>query len=93
MGHSSINVTMDTYGHLMDTVNRAAADRLGEQILDGSWKGNGSKMVAGTEKGPASSASPLNFLEAATRLELVNNGFAVRKTMFSWSFTECYRNL
>ena len=52
MGHSSINVTMDTYGHLLDTVNRAAADRLGEQIFDDSWKGNGSKMVAETEKGP-----------------------------------------
>jgi len=54
MGHSSINVTMDTCGHLMDTVNRAAADRLGEQIFDGSWKGNVSKMVAETEKGPRS---------------------------------------
>ena len=28
MGHSSINVTMDTYGHLMKTVNKESARRL-----------------------------------------------------------------
>jgi integrase len=28
MGHSSINVTMDTYGHLMKTVNQESARRL-----------------------------------------------------------------
>jgi len=28
MGHSSINVTMDTYGHLMNPVNREASNRL-----------------------------------------------------------------
>lgn len=28
MGHSSINVTMDTYGHLMNTVNQESAKRL-----------------------------------------------------------------
>jgi integrase len=33
MGHSSINVTMDIYGHLMDTVNQKAASRLGRSVL------------------------------------------------------------
>ncbi len=33
MGHSSINVTMDIYGHLMDTVNQKAACRLGRSVL------------------------------------------------------------
>ena len=28
MGHSSINVTMDTYGHFMKTVNKESAGRL-----------------------------------------------------------------
>jgi integrase len=28
MGHSSINVTMDSYGHLMNPVNREASNRL-----------------------------------------------------------------
>lgn len=33
MGHSSINVTMDTYGHMMETVNQDAASRLGRAVL------------------------------------------------------------
>jgi integrase len=33
MGHSSIQVTVDTYGHLIPGANRAAADRLGRTIL------------------------------------------------------------
>ncbi len=33
MGHSSINVTMDIYGHLMDTVNQKAASLLGKSVL------------------------------------------------------------
>jgi len=33
MGHSSINVTVDIYGHLMDTVNQEAASRLGKCVL------------------------------------------------------------
>jgi integrase len=46
LGHSSINVTMDIYGHLMDTVNRGAASRLGDFVFR-----NGSKMVAVEKKG------------------------------------------
>jgi integrase len=45
LGHSSINMTMDTYGHLMKTVNRQAAGRLGKAIF-GNSETNGSKMVA-----------------------------------------------
>ena len=33
MGHSSINVTMDTYGHLMKTVNKESAKRLDMTIF------------------------------------------------------------
>jgi integrase len=51
MGHSSITVTMDTYGHLMNTVNRDAASRLGEQVLGSSFSGHGSSLVAKIEKG------------------------------------------
>ena len=29
LGHSSINVTMDIYGHLMETINHEAAGKLG----------------------------------------------------------------
>jgi integrase len=30
LGNSSINVTMDIYGHLIETVNQKAANRLGK---------------------------------------------------------------
>ena len=33
LGHSSINVTMDIYGHLMDTIIQKAASPLGETVL------------------------------------------------------------
>ena len=36
MGHSSINVTMDTYGHLMKTVNQESAKRLDVTIFEGN---------------------------------------------------------
>jgi len=41
MGHSSINVTFDVYGHLMKSSNQEAAIKLGNTIF-----GNGSKVVA-----------------------------------------------
>jgi integrase len=40
MGHSSIKVTMDTYGHLMHKVNREASKRLDLTVFGG----NGDKM-------------------------------------------------
>ncbi len=46
MGHSSINVTFDIYGHLMKDTNQEAATRLGNAIF-----GNGSKTVAKQQKG------------------------------------------
>lgn len=33
LGHSSIQITMDVYGHLMDNVNREAARKLGRTVL------------------------------------------------------------
>lgn len=38
LGHSSINVTMDIYGHLMETVNQKAASRLGKAVLGSEEK-------------------------------------------------------
>lgn len=46
MGHSSINVTMDTYGHLMNPVNREASNKL-DQVVFG---GNGDILVTKKEK-------------------------------------------
>jgi integrase len=36
LGHSSISVTMDIYGHLMKDVNQKAASRLGKAVLGNS---------------------------------------------------------
>lgn len=46
MGHSSIRITLDTYGHLMKDVNQEAAAKLGNAIFEK----DGSKMVAEKEK-------------------------------------------
>jgi len=47
MGHSSINVTYDIYGHLMKDTNEKAASKLGNAIFEA----DGSKMVANPKKG------------------------------------------
>lgn len=46
LGHSSIQVTMDIYGHLMVSVNREAACKLGNAVFGA----DGSKMVAVNKK-------------------------------------------
>jgi len=50
MGHHSINVTMDVYGHLMESVNQKASKRLDEAVFQES----GDKMVTEIEKGLSS---------------------------------------
>jgi len=47
MGHSSISVTMDTYGHLMKPVNQDAAKRLDEAVFGE----NGDILETKTKKG------------------------------------------
>jgi hypothetical protein len=71
MGHASIKVILDTYGHLMKDVNKEAASRLGDAIFEQ----NGSKQ---TKRSYGINHNPLISLEAATRFELVNSGFADR---------------
>jgi integrase len=51
LGHSSIQVTMDIYGHLLKNVNQEAASRLGKVVLGSRVEGDGSKMVATNEEG------------------------------------------
>ena len=46
LGHSSINVTMDTYGHLMKATNQDAAKKLDATIFGSDLVASGSKMVA-----------------------------------------------
>jgi integrase len=47
MGHSSIKITVDTYGHLIPGSNRQAVDRLDERVTDTASKGS----VRGLETG------------------------------------------
>jgi len=44
LGHSSIHMTIDVYGHLMDTVNQKAASRLGEFVF-GNSEPHGSNLA------------------------------------------------
>jgi hypothetical protein len=46
MGHSSIRITLDTYGHLMKDVNQETAFKLENAIFEQ----DGSKMVAEKKK-------------------------------------------
>lgn len=46
MGHSSISMTMDTYGHLMDKVNVTSANRLAKTVLGEGVEESSSKSVA-----------------------------------------------
>jgi integrase len=46
MGHASINITMDVYGHLMEKVNVRSASRLAMTVFGSEPEHSGSKMVA-----------------------------------------------
>lgn len=47
LGHASIKITMDTYGHLMKDVNQEAANRLGDAIFNST----GHNLVTENKKG------------------------------------------
>ena len=49
LGHSSITITYDIYGHLMKTENPESAAKLGNAVLGEDWE-TGSKMVADNTK-------------------------------------------
>jgi len=80
MGHSSINVTMDTSGHLIDTITREAANRLGDAVFGGVKEQDGSRKQ---KRVNPVRANPLNLLEAASGFEPENNGFADR-SLTTW---------
>ncbi len=56
LGHSSIQVTMDRYGHLMEGLDSRTADRLDE--LADSWNGPGAAQ-ADDEETETSPENPL----------------------------------
>jgi integrase len=47
LGHSSIKITLDTYGHLFDGLDEAAAER-----LDAAFQWNGERLIGSPTKSP-----------------------------------------
>ena len=63
MGHASINVTMDVYGHLMPQGGDQVADRLGALVFGAS----GSKTVAALEAEEGEESQPIVSYDAGER--------------------------
>lgn len=47
MGHSSIKVTLDTYGHLFPEADEAVAEALGRAHAEGAQRADGRGLHAG----------------------------------------------
>ena len=75
MGHSSIAITVDLYGHLIPGGNRQAVDRLDEPVLP-RWDGIGSASPAqpGSYVGVEDSTNSLNSWCARQELNLRPTG-------------------
>nr|NIO19453.1 tyrosine-type recombinase/integrase [Candidatus Aenigmarchaeota archaeon] len=71
LGHHSIQITVDTYGHLIPGSNRAAVNKLDELIESAPHTHPGKKEGAGE------SPNPLNSMVAPRRIELRTRGFSV----------------
>ena len=69
MGHSSITVTVDIYGHMLKDSNRDAVARL-EQAL-------GCKMVATADARAGQGAQVIEMLVARDGIEPPTQGFSV----------------
>jgi integrase len=59
LGHSSIKITFDVYGHLMPNAADGVADRLGNFVFSDEAVASGSKMVATAKVGVTENAQPL----------------------------------
>jgi hypothetical protein len=92
MGHSSIAITVDLYGHLIPGGNRQAVDRLDEPVAR-RWDRGGSATLAQPERpvGVGDSANSLNLWCARQELNLRPTGSkaeidSIYKTLiFGWS--------
>jgi hypothetical protein len=62
MGHSTIRVTMDVYGHLMHDADNEAAERLAALL-------RGSKTVATTRSDQGEASQVLEKMEAGVGIE------------------------
>jgi integrase len=70
LGHSSIQLTVDTYGHLIPSANRAAVDRLDDTTEQPSEVGSEGlqQQQSATPAQPTADASPVQTesLQSAT---------------------------
>ena len=73
MGHSSINVTMDVYGHLMPQGGDEVADRLGALV----FRPSGSKTVEFDQMELEEGSHLVDFLVARDGIEPPTQGFSV----------------
>jgi len=80
LGHSSIKITMDVYGHLMNPTNSQAAEKLSRLALGKTKKEVvGSKMVANSKMNTRSvsrTSQPLDFKMPRGGIEPSTQGFS-----------------
>jgi hypothetical protein len=62
LGHSSIQVTMDVYGHLLRSSNQEAAIHLRKTVFSGQPDDDGSKMVASGLSGRVTEAQLIDMI-------------------------------
>ena len=76
MGHSSIAITVDLYGHLIPGSNRQAVDRLDEPVMV-RWDGVGSATPAqpGSHVESRDSANSLKTMVRPAGIEPATYGF------------------
>ena len=70
LGHSSIKITFDVYGHLLPDAGDGVADRLASLAL-------GSKMVAGEDSDLPDRSQVIDYLVAKGGIEPPTQGFSV----------------
>jgi integrase-like protein len=78
MGHSSITVTMNTYGHLMPRLLEEVADRLETSLFAGIAKTDGRSAVnAGLDGDRQISPKPIRIMVPGDGVEPPTRGFSV----------------
>jgi len=78
LGHSSIKITMDTYGHLMHDADNEAAEKVADLVFGTKSARSGSKVVAIGPQGSKGRSQVTEKMVARGRIELPTRGFSVR---------------
>jgi len=78
LGHSSIKVTMDTYGHLMNDADNEAAEKVAGLVFGTKSAPSGSKVVATRVPVAGRHSQVTEKMVARGRIELPTRGFSVR---------------